>query len=82
MARFFMLTSMVLTKIKRQGLFKHTFSTNIYLNPLSSYLLDRDKSRKPKLDATERGISCAEPGGGGGAWGPDPPEKSQKYRVS
>ena len=27
-------------------------------------------------------VSCADPEGGGGTGGPDPPEKSQKYRVS
>ena len=29
-----------------------------------------------------RCTSCADPEGGGGTGGPDPPEKSQKYRVS
>ena len=26
-------------------------------------------------------IACADPEGGGGTGGPDPPEKSEKYRV-
>ena len=33
------------------------------------------------IGSLKYGLSCADPEGGGGVGGPDPPEKSQKYRV-
>ena len=35
-----------------------------------------------KLSILWRSLSSADPGGGGGTGAPDPPEKSQKIRVS